>query len=572
MSKKENLKLAALSGLEEKVVTWWYGGIVKNHTAKTIPEVIIFFRLVREDGTFGEFIGKRLALTHLGKVRIGSFWKSGFYLGETSFPWEEHVVQLDFSDNPDICISPFDEYKHKKKILIPQKDYPLKYTLDKNYLLKFPFKKTKTLLIPCLEYFTRCYGRSAELRRIIAIYPWEDCQRKLFPLTATEYSGRYQNANTWTITLAGKMQERDTVFLAHVNNDEYAKNKIKNIYAQIESQIQKPNDIAFIKIFPWFNGKATMKVRGVWIDSNQTFLVLRILGSSDPLGPLLVRIRTEKENDSDEKQNSSNRDEKMFLRRKDSLELTEDVEPDRTSGITEMREEVFEVLGAQREIVEEILKKDSKSIARINLGPGVVSTGEKYGSGKGVGQADVYSPVKMPSEGILFDLWNAFHFLKKKCFVLDVEWYSPSGEFSSVGIPNLISLRRKGEPLSSLSRWGFVDIAKKRARGALVLRITSRREQFYVIEVERREIGRRKDVGEEGKPEESLRGMIIRDVSERDFIDWLPKFLPRIVASEGVLLKILEYAPGKAKVFKHTSAKTDRVPLEGVARHLMQRV
>ena len=44
----------------------------------------------------------------------------------------------------------------------PQNIYPLQYQRDKTWLLKFPLKTGGRLIVPCLEFFARCYGRSGE--------------------------------------------------------------------------------------------------------------------------------------------------------------------------------------------------------------------------------------------------------------------------------------------------------------------------------------------------------------------------------------------------------------------------
>jgi hypothetical protein len=562
VSGNDDLSLASIKDIEEEIVVWWYGGIVNNPQAMTVPKVIVFFRGISGKGQMGDILSRSVGITHLGRLRMGSTWKSGRYSGEADLPWEQMDVDLDFTESPDLCVSPFEYHREHQEILIPQKDYPLKYSFDKNYLLRFPFGKGQTLLIPCLEFFTRCYGRSAELRRILATYPWQECEKRLFSqLEEPDPPGK------WAVTIAERMQLRDAAFLAHLRHDSYAQKRARSIYAQIATQITGSQGIAFLKVLPWFRGSATLRVRGLWIDSQRTFLALRILGASDPAGPSLICRKPETEGSPGEK-DSRKDEEKILFQKKSPLTLTEDVEPDRVSGVASVQEEPFVVLGTPRKIVVEKSKASSKKFSGIPGGPGTVSTGEKYGSGKETGQADVHSPAEFPSEGVLFDLWRAFLHFRETGVVREVAWYSPSRGFCSEGYPSLVSLwnSQKGDFLPN--KWIFVDPEKRRIRGVLVLRVRTAAECLYVLEIERRRISG-EDFPGGGFEEESLRGMIIRRVSEETFLNWLPGFLPRIVEVRGVLKKLLGHSPGSARVFKHTTAKSDRIPLEGAVRHLI---
>lgn len=57
---------------KDELIVWWYGGIVKNYRAESVPKVVVFFRKLDKNGNLGTFEPRYIALTFIGLLRIGS--------------------------------------------------------------------------------------------------------------------------------------------------------------------------------------------------------------------------------------------------------------------------------------------------------------------------------------------------------------------------------------------------------------------------------------------------------------------------------------------------------------------
>ena len=76
----------------------------------------------------------------------------------------------------------------------------------------------------------------------------------------------------------------------------------------------------------------------------------------------------------------------------------------------------------------------------------IFSTGEPYGSGKGVGQASIHAPIRLESQGFLRDMWNALLYLQSAypTAIHSVSWFTFEDGFSTSPDPRLISLEPFG--------------------------------------------------------------------------------------------------------------------------------
>jgi len=273
------VRLAALAPFKDELVVWWYGGIVRNNSERTIPLCIVFFRKLDAQGHLGEFVSHKLALTNLGLLRIGTVWCEGRCDSEIVLNTRQFDLDLDFSAGQWDCISPYEARRSTGAVLVPEHDYALRYSSDKNHLLRFALKSGTTILIPCLEYLVRCYGQNKEIARVLATYQWDEVQERFFVPVAGQATDE-----VWPIKLTSRMRNWDAAFLAHLLYDEYTRKAARSVNAQIQAQFNNSESVAFIKIWPWFEGAAQLRVRGLLIDGGKTILALRILGSSEPAG------------------------------------------------------------------------------------------------------------------------------------------------------------------------------------------------------------------------------------------------------------------------------------------------
>jgi len=562
-------------------VVWWYGPIVKNTRAQSVPKAIVFFREIDQSGNLGKIVQEETALTHLGLLRIGSVWNLGVSTSSIDYP----VRTFDVSFSPEgwRFVSPYDEAHNKPgSDLISPSDYRLPYTRDRNFLLDFPLAGGGRLLVPCIEFFMRCYGRSAEVKRVLATYPWEEAHKRLFK----PFDGPVP-VGTWSVKLTRRMYNDDVIFLAHVLYDLHARHAAKDIYAQIEAAFTHGRHFAFLRVRPWFHGPSQLRAAGVPIDGGKSFLALRILGSSHPSGNTILRDRenTNKVN-PDHILDPAEGSGVVFPVRKlqllpEIVDLTDDEEPDHGSSTLDISEEDFIVLGAPRTVID--LHHDKNSDRGRNVsGNGsdctAVSTGEPYGGGKGVGFASLHSRAVMESEGVLRDMWNAAVYIgrSRPDTIKSVRWFTFEDGFREDPKPRLITLEPFPESHPDVSiatrNWVYHDTELLVPRGVLVIRADTVAGPVFLLEIQRRRLQRKDKEGTVAESEESFKGMVFVLKNENQFSPWLKRVLSRIRYVRGVVQKLTGDCPGTAHAFKHAPSADEHVPCEAAIKNALRKV
>lgn len=544
--------------IPDDLVVWWYGGLSKNLRAGSVPLVKVFFKRLRADGTLGDWVACDVGLTHLGILRIGSIWRDSVQCAEIVLT--EHSLTIDFSDGKWRLISPAEAAAKRMLLPFSPADYGLRYWPDKNWLLDFPMSNGINLLVPCLEFYIRCFGRSEEARRIIATYPWDELTRRCFePITEPSEPG------TWQIKLSKEMRNSDTVFLAHALHDQYAQLKVKSIYAQLEASYAANNEYCFLKAVPWFQGMANFKVNGIWINGGSTFLALRVDGCSDPGGVPINRDR-ENTNKTDESSGNPNAPKawngmppRVTKHLPEIIDLTDRGEPDHNAATVEIEENEFEVLGHKR-IVLDVIR------ARAKTNPGTAalegddesfSTGESNGSGKGVGRASIHAPVSMESAGALREIWDAMWDLydSNSEIVSGVESFSFDFGFSEDRAPTLVGLKSfedgdRDRVGNDVMRWVYQDRMHAAMRGVLIARMIVYGKSIYVIEIQRRLRIVRDEKALVREKEENYKGLVF-EADEASFYEWVDEFLSEVRYVRGIVEKLVFSCPGNAATFNH---------------------
>lgn len=427
-------------------VAWWYGGLLENTTNKTCPHVIVTFIEIDDDGCVipQEYKRDTLSLTHLGQVRLGTLWRNKRCVGVIDYP----VRKLKLNVNP----GEYSITTCESKPAFDQRFYPLEFSRDKNKLLQFETGKFK-LLLPCMEYFSRCYGRSQEVKRIITTYPWDEGRpnqglngeasedtmqhRLLRPLREIESEG------VWKINLAPRLYNDDAVFVAHFKYDRLTQICAKNIRAELEASYlnRKKNNgkksLTFITARPWHSGTLDLLVEGVEIKSENTFLGLRVLGTSDPYDETIVRQR---ENQNDPQIPNPTGPLGGWPRPPKNItppikNLTDDERPDNDAETQELKEMSFVRLGYRRPVVHQPL---DKAKTRGQDGPprkdgDPLGSGDGEGKGKGIGKSTSSSPDALTSQGVVKDMWDTFNKIadsnKYSPKISNVRWFVPGYPF-----------------------------------------------------------------------------------------------------------------------------------------------
>ena len=298
----------------------------------------------------------------------------------------------------------------------------------------------RTLLVPCVEFFSRCYGHSKEVQRILLTYPWHEVERRLFRSLDPPPPGF---EGTWYVRFGSDMSESDAVFLAHIQYDDYTMSVVKRIYPKREAASGSPNPRVPLDVGPWFQDRAKLRVRGYELDE-RAFLALRLEGSSEPRhGPPVYFEKPERASrDGEPEENPSSRGEQQsswrrFFRPRRDLPLHGGSDPDVAAGSGRAPDPDFAILGERRAVFRSPRKRNSGE-RRSGSGPvrvpGEFSTSEARSTGEGIAQVQFESVRVLESEGVLLDMWNALHSLQDRQpdEIELVEWFTFAEGFCSV--------------------------------------------------------------------------------------------------------------------------------------------
>jgi len=550
-------------------IAWWYCGLQKNSRAESQPSVLVGFRRLIGNEMSDEVIKRPIALDQLGQMRIGTIWRNG--KSEESVIFTTEILNINFTRDK----WGFTSFKtaNPDNLPFPQEIYPRdpEYPHDRNWLVQFSFSENRRLVLPCLEFFSRCYGRSGELKRTLATYPWEDPynprnSRLYSPIDIPEENGK------WQVKLRRKMCNGDVIFLAHAKYNPFATRVAKSIYAQLESQYAVNYPVNFIKAGPWFEGPAQLKVNGIWTSDRKTFLALQIVGCSDPDGIPILRDRDNSTNtgpcDDETKKGEAWKGAPRRIRPPEIIDLTSDREPDHGASTVEIQDPDFEVLGIPRKVID--VKRSRTESTSGKPGdtptPDAFSGGEAYGDVKGVGYASISAPSVMESLGMLRDMWNAALSFKaghpdRLC---SVEFFTSKNGFAVGDVPILIPLKpfaeHENDVEKDVRKWVFLTPGNP--RGMLVIRLKTKDKEVYIIEIQRRNKFSAKSPNE--NPEESFQGFIFELDDASDFEFLLDRFLWEIRYRKGVFRHLLKRWPGNADTFNHSHSRTtpERFPCE----------
>lgn len=547
------------------LAVWWYGPIIKNTNSNSVPKVVVLFRRLDEGAGKNRWLRRETALTHLGLLRIGSVWQSACH--KNVLPYQSVTFDVDYSPEGWTCLSAAEIADRAPESLWSTDLYPLEYRHDRNYLLDFKLADGRNLLVPCMEFFVRCFGHSAEVKRVLATYPWEEAERRLYlPFEEQPPHG------TWAIKLAKRMRNDDVVFLAHVKYDRHARRVAKSIYSQAEaapSPAVRGNPYVFLRAIPWFHGPAQLEVEGIPFNGGRSFLALRITGASQPNGNAVIRDRENRGGilGTDEVGGHSS-DPRTRIKRARSfpgiLDLTSDEEPDHGSMSADIEEDDFKILGTPRAVIDRKTAVERGFVRRVTDGTGIksISTGERYGSGKGVGYGSIHAPIVLESEGALRETWKAARHLAEAYpeIVRTVGWYALDSGVNYDGEPKLVvlvpALDDKGKVKST---WVYREVETETPRGILIIAMEVSGIPVYLLEIQRRIVTATN--GEQS--EESFKGLAVTTRNGQDPCKWLRPLLGGIQAEKGVVQRVIGYCPEPthAYAYKHVASTRENVAL-----------
>ncbi len=586
------LKDGNLGENDEPFVAWWYSGIKKNIKSGTQPNVLVAFRKISKEGLSDDVVFRNVPLTTLGQVRIGTVWKNNCCVAKTKF--DCHDFEVDFTKGKWRLSSFYTAHQESLATPFPAKDiYPLLYEHDKNWVLEFPIRTGGKLVIPALEFFARCYGRSGELKRVLTTYDWETARDKLYAPSEIP-----ETENRWHVKLRRRLVNGDVVLLAHAKYDRYTRQCLKKIYSQIESQYAPPHfsltntskkspPPIFIKVAPWFQGPANVRVEGIWFDGGRSFLGLNISGCSDPQGVLVTRGRENTNKTLAPAENGGagtaweGTPDRLLIKPPEFIDLNSDDDPDHGGPAVEIQDEDFVTLGVPRAVID--IKRDQAKNSAGNKIEGSeassYSTGEPYGDGKGVGYASIHARPVMETHGALRDVWNALLRAGETHpeVIRSIEWFTFEQGFQRAKEPCLVGLEafpdNLQEDISGTTRnWPYLDLNTKSMRGLLISRVLTNTKTVYLAEIQRRSRHRKDGTGNMVEKEESFQGLVFQLDVEQAFEPWIKQFMSQVRYVRGIVKKLEGECPGAAKAYPHHPSDSEEVPCEAAVRNALWKV
>ena len=568
-------------------VVCWHGNIAPNLRASTVPLVEFTLRPYPDHGTlpqhllpdaFGPPTTRYFPATMLGQYRLGSVIKgreSDDTLPENLTPRDFHV---DFSPSGWTLELASDALAPYAPLPIPWLDG---LSFD-SPLIVLRLDEDGTLLVPCFEFFSRCYGHSKELQRVLLTYPWSEVERRLFRTLEPPPPG-YEG--TWYVRFGPDMTKSDAVFLAHIQYDGYTRSAVKRSYTKREAASVRSDPQVPIDVGPWFQECAKLRVRGYQLDGS-AFLALRVDGSSEPTqGPPVYFERTERTSrlDDSEEEPGSGDDQpglwRRFFHPPRDLPTHAGRDPDPAAGTGRPADPEFVILGERRAVFSTPRKRESdqrrSGSGRVSE-PAEYSTSEPGSTGEGIGQLQFVSVRALESEGMLLDMWNALQFLRERHpdEIESVEWFTFAEGFRSDSPPHLIQFptpRTRGDDgavYSTQEKWCLMDpdvpVQDTRARGVLVMRLRVKDAVLCFVEIERRTLG--------DEDKERFSGLVFPLVESDDLDKMLPPFLGQLPAVRGVFANVRTSRPEGAKSFRHSPAPGQRVACEAAVLNAFRKM
>ncbi|WP_417560676.1 hypothetical protein [Marinomonas sp.] len=557
-------------------LVWSYCGFKKNVKANSQPNVLVAFREIKEGNLLSDIVIREVALTLLGKMRIGTIWSDGLCNSIVVYP--KQYFSVNFSQSGWRFSSFLSPNQRRINSPYPNEIYPLKYPRDQNWYIEFLLDTGGVLVISCLEFFYRCFGRSGEVKRIIATYPWDVALRRIIG----DLGDSNEKLNAWKVKLGKNLVNQDAIFAAHIKYDKVAADAAKWTYSQIEANYNNDRPI-FVKVRPWFEGDAKLCAYGVPFDDGKSFLVTSIKGGSDPIG---VPIERDRMNSNRAKRTPDSASsawkgaiQTVIKEYPDIISVTNDEEPDHSGARVTVMDSRYEVFGFQRKVIDS-LKGDAKSSSHgSSHGEDVdsFSGGEPYSDSKGVGdiktqaeEDDKSVTTEMESKGILRDIWNAaIHLYDKEPEYMNcLDCYTFEKGFTQGAEPSLIGL----EPFfgiaveKDIKNWIYINRLGRVVRGILVIRMVIEGERYFIIEIQRR-LHQSREMSKNASKfkEQRYKGFIFQldAISLQDerlkLNKWLKLFLDKIRFEKGVVSNLSDIWPERASTFSHKPTKSDDV-------------
>jgi len=201
-----------------------------------------------------------------------------------------------------------------------------------------------------------------------------------------------------------------------------------------------------------------------------------------------------------------------------------------------------------------------------------ISSGDAYGSDKGVSHASVRTPRLVLTGDVLSAMWTAALSLHKRHpeVISQVAWYTPHDGYREGSPPGLVAVPELEKDLGgvtsippSVRAWPYLNVAEKFPRGVLVMRLVVFGKSVHLIEIQRRSPVAASDEKKAIKAE-AFCGLAVQLEDDGDLREWLSDFLVGLRYRKGVVHRALKAAgaPGRANWYQHRFSEDEIAPGE----------
>ena len=123
--------------------------------------------------------------------------------------------------------------------------------------------------------------------------------------------------------------------------------------------------------------------------------------------------------------------------------------------------------------------------------------------------------------------------------------------------------------------WPYLDAAKSRRRGVIVMRLTVLGSRVHALEIERRAVAAANDGAESAvtRPE-TFRGVLVRFDPGEDVAEWLFEFVSALRHQRGVVHRVLALFgdPSNAVWYQHRFTEDEVAPGERTLVNALRRL
>ncbi len=258
-------------------VIWWYGRLVKNFAAETVPLVEVTLQKLDGDRVTGEFETTKIAVSRLLFYPRGLILEDRRPVARIAVQSHWFNVEFSYSGWDFVRASDLGFCSSDSKFRLPEicsGDWSL------------AFKQAKgTVLLNCLDYLTRGYAHRSEIPRILTTYSWEPAKRRL--LAKPTPSDEKGLSDRLIVYPHPDMVSADETFLAYLANDSHTIKAAQSIFADADTQAFKNGHPHTLQVMPWFKGKTRLQCRGIWLNKGEDFLCTELLAFDAPQGKLI---------------------------------------------------------------------------------------------------------------------------------------------------------------------------------------------------------------------------------------------------------------------------------------------